>query len=62
MYKPTLLHLFFILLLIIIGYHLFYLYTYSVLKYFYPQRIEGFENAIADAKKKKKSNINEEDS
>jgi hypothetical protein len=49
MFKPTLLQLLFFLLLIIVGYYLFYVYAYILLKYFYRERIEGFENAMANA-------------
>lgn len=30
-------------------YYLFYLYVYKLIKYVYPERIEGFENEIKKA-------------
>jgi hypothetical protein len=50
----TILYIVLFTFIFFIVYYLLYLYVYKLLKYFYPERIEGFEaeiNAIAAGKK-----------
>lgn len=55
MNKETLLLYFTFTLLFIILYHLIYIFLYKCLKYFFPERIEGFTNQIVAQQQAKQS-------